>query len=50
MNFSFEMAVFSSIQTEKVRVIGTFDADRPEKKFVLSKVRVTLVRLKVAQA
>ena len=30
---------------EKVRVIRTFDADGPEKKFVLSKVCVTVVRL-----
>ena len=45
LNFFIEMAVVLSIRTAKVRFIRTFDADGPEKMFVLSKVRVTVVRL-----
>ena len=45
LNFSFEMAVFLTVQTEKVGVSRTFDTDGPEKMFVLSKVHVTLVCL-----
>ena len=43
--FFFEIAVVLSVWTEKVCVIRTFDADGPEKIFVLSKVRSTVVRL-----
>ena len=39
------MAVVLSVRMEKVCVIRTFDADGPEKMFVFSKVRVTVVRL-----
>ena len=45
LNFSVEIVVVLSVRTAKVRFIRTFDADGPEKMFVLSKVRVTVVRL-----
>ena len=39
------MVVVSSVRTAKVRFIRTFNADGPEKMFVLSKIRVTVICL-----